>query len=73
MATTKKRLNITLTPEMEAAVKELARRDDLPQSRKVVELLQTALEIEEDRIWDSIAKKRDSRGARYVSHAKAWA
>jgi len=72
MPTTKKRLNITLSPEMEAAIKRLAERDQLPQASKAVELLLTALEIEEDRIWDALARKRDTRRARFLPHKEAW-
>ena len=73
MPTTKKRLNITLPPEVGAAVKRLAERDKLPRASKVVELLLAALEIEEDRAWDALVRKRDIRGARFTSHKKAWA
>lgn len=73
MPTVNKRLNITLSPELEAAIKRLAERDKLSQARKAVDLLLTALEIEEDRVWDSFASRRDTRGARFFTHKKAWA
>ncbi len=72
MPTLKKRLNITLSPEMEGAIKQLAKRDKVPQARKITELLLTALEIEEDSVWDELAEKRDVSNARFVSHKKAW-
>ena len=72
MPTTKTRLNITLPPEMETAVKKLAERDRVSRAGKVTELLRVALEIEEDRIWDKLASKRDLRGARFIPHKKAW-
>ena len=58
---------------MEAAIERLAERDKLPQASKVVDLLFAALEIEEDRVWDTLAKQRDARTAKFVSHKKAWA
>ncbi len=73
MPTTKKRLNITLEPEIEEVIRRLAERDNLPQSRKVVQLLLTALEIEEDHVWDELAQKRDAHSTRFISHKKAWA
>lgn len=73
MPTTKTRLNITLSPEMETVIKKLAQRDKISRAGKVIELLMAALEIEEDRIWDSVACKRDARGAKFFSHKKAWA
>ncbi len=72
MPTLKKRLNITLSPEMEGAIKQLAKRDKVPQARKITELLLAALEIEEDSVWDELAGKRDASNARFVSHKKAW-
>ncbi|MDO8663518.1 MAG: hypothetical protein Q7K28_01600 [Candidatus Wildermuthbacteria bacterium] len=73
MPTTKTRLNITLLPEVEAAIKRLAERDRISRAGKASQLLLVALEIEEDRVWDELAKKRDVRGAKFVSHKKAWA
>jgi hypothetical protein len=72
MPTTKTRLNITLSPEMETAVKELAARDKISRAGKVTELLRTALEIEEDGVWNKLAEKRDLRGVKFVPHKKAW-
>ncbi|MEX1061860.1 MAG: hypothetical protein WEC39_02010 [Patescibacteria group bacterium] len=73
MPTEKSRLNITLSPELEEAVEKLAQRDQLPKAGKAVELLLTAIEIEEDQVWDVIASKRDTKGAKYFPHKKAWA
>jgi hypothetical protein len=72
MPTTKTRLNITLAPEMEIAIKQLAQRDRISRAGKITELLRAALEIEEDRVWDELARKRDTRGARLFTHKKAW-
>lgn len=51
---------------------KLARRDRIPQATKAARLLEIALEIEEEQIWDTIAKERDIKNARYFSHKKAW-
>jgi hypothetical protein len=72
MATTKKRLNISLTPDVERAVRQLAARDHIPQATKIAQLLQLALEVEEDQVWDMLAQKRDTPAARFISHNKAW-
>jgi len=58
---------------MEKALTTLARRDNIPQATKAVRLLETAIELEEDQVWDALAKKRDTKGARFVSHESAWA
>jgi hypothetical protein len=73
MPTTKTRLNITLSPEIEVAIKQLAQRDKISRAGKVAELIRVALEIEEDRAWDALAKKRDRRGTKFFAHKKAWA
>lgn len=73
MPTAKPRLNITLSLEMEAVIKQLALRDRISRAGKVAELLHIALEIEEDRVWDKLARKRDTKGSKFLSHKKAWA
>lgn len=73
MPTLKKRLNMSLPEDVEAAVAALAERDDVPQATKALHLIQLALEIEEDDVWNAIAEKRDTKDAKFLSHEKAWA
>ena len=68
----KTRINISLPEEVREALTQLAHRDRVPQATKAARLLETALELEEDQIWNTIAKQRDVKHARYVSHRKAW-
>jgi len=72
MTTTKKRINITLPPEIDRILSSIARRDNIPQATKAAALLEIALEIEEDEAWEKMARKRDTKNARFVSHEKAW-
>ncbi len=72
MSTTKTRINISLPEGVKDALAKLARRDRVPAATKAARLLETALEIEEDQIWEAIAQKRDTKSARYLSHQKAW-
>lgn len=72
MPTTKSRLNISLSDEMKIALKKLATRDRVPEATKAVRLIETALEIEEDLIWNGLAAKRDTKNARFFSHKQAW-
>lgn len=72
MPTLKKRINITLEPDIEKLVEKLAKRDKKPTAAKVAELLALALEIEEDAAWDALASERDKKGVKYISHAKVW-
>lgn len=73
MATTKKRINISLPDAVEEALRKIARRDNVPQATKAVGLIELALEIEEDQIWDRIAGQRDTKKARFLTHKQAWA
>ena len=72
MATTKKRINISVSKEMDDALERLAKRDQMPQATKAEHLIRLALEIEEDQVLDAIARKRDTRSAAFVSHELAW-
>lgn len=73
MPTTKKRVNISLSKDTERALSKLAERDRMPQATKAARLIEIALEAEEDRVWDAIAHKRDTKNARFVPHHKVWA
>lgn len=72
MPTTKHRINISLSKDLEKALAHLAERDDVPQATKAAELLQRGLELEEDDVWNAIAEKRDTPKARFVSSKQAW-
>ena len=56
---------------VEALIK-LAQRDKVPAATKAGRLLEMALELEEDKTWDILASKRDTKNARYFAHDKAW-
>ncbi len=73
MATTKKRINISLPADVEVSLSKLAERDDMPQATKAAYLLKLAIEIDEDDVFNSVAAERDTKGAKFVSHKKAWA
>jgi len=72
MPTIKTRINVSLSDDLRDALAKLARRDRIPQATKAARLLETALEMEEDRVWDALASRRDIKNARYVSHKSAW-
>ena len=73
MSTTKKRLNITLGSELEDAITKVAKRDNVPTATKAAELLEIALLIEEDMVWDILAKDREKEKGEFIKHDKAWA
>jgi predicted transcriptional regulator len=72
MATTKKRINISVSQELDDVLGKLAERDQVPQATKAEHLIRMAIEIEEDQVLDEIAQKRDTNKARFVSHSVAW-
>lgn len=57
---------------VEEAVRALAKRDQVPEATKAGELLRLALEIEEDRVLDELATKRDKKGVQFISHENVW-
>ncbi len=71
MTTKKKRINISVSKELEEALAKLAKRDEMPQATKAASLIEQAIESEEDVVWDKIAFEREKRGV-FVSHNKAW-
>lgn len=73
MPTLKRRLNISLPAAMDTTLTFLAKRDDMPTATKVVDLLRLALQVDEHEVWDRLARHRDVKGAKFVSHKKAWA
>lgn len=74
MPTTKERINISVSDEVNAALKKLAQRDQVPTATKAERLLEMALEIEEDEVWNKIANQREkTKNGRYFSHKQAWA
>ena len=73
MATNKKRINISIPKDIELTLRQLAKRDDVPQATKAVHLLKLAIEIDEDDTLNQLALKRDIKKAKFISHKKAWA
>lgn len=72
MPTTKKRLNITLSKDMEEALSAIAKRDNVPEATKAASLLQYALETEEDEILDTIATDRFRTAKKWLSPDEVW-
>ncbi len=72
MPTTKTRINITLSPDVERVLSRVAARDAVPAATKAAHLIRLALEVEEDEVWDALARGRDTAKARFVPHRRAW-
>lgn len=72
MATIKKRINVSISKELDSVLGMLAKRDQVPQATKAEHLIQIAIEIEEDQVLDEIAHKRDTSKTRFLPHSLAW-
>lgn len=73
MATTKRRINITLSPHSDALLRKLAKRDGVPAATKVSELVDISLSLEEDMILSNIADERLSeKKIAWKSHKDIW-
>ena len=73
MATTKRRLNITLSPEVDVLISMIAKRDQVPEATKVSELLATSLALEEDRAFSLLADARmKEKNIKWLSHKDVW-
>lgn len=72
MATTKKRINITLARDLEDALSQAARRDSVPEATKAADLLRLALEIDEDMLLEKVASERYRSAKKFLSHTAIW-
>jgi len=66
MSTTKSRINITLPDDVKKMLGILAKRDKMPMATKAERLLEMALEIEEDKVWEELASKRDTKDTVWI-------
>lgn len=72
MATTKRRLNITLSPEAEKLIARIAKRDRVPEATKISELLNVSLMLEEDNAFSLLAERRLKEKGKKLTHAEVW-
>lgn len=72
MSTIKPRFNITLKKETAIFLKKLALHDEIPISTKISQLVEFALEIEEDFYLSKIADERDEKMTGTISHKEFW-
>lgn len=72
MPTMKKRLNVTLKKDTAVYLKKMALRDDVPEATKASELIETALELEEDLHLSHIADQRLDTMKGTIPHKEFW-
>jgi predicted DNA-binding protein len=72
MTTTKKRIMISLPKSTERLLRLIAKREQVPPATKALELIEDALELEEDMVLSKLAEERDTPDAKFVSYEEAW-
>ena len=72
MPTIKPRINISVSKDTNQFLKMLAKRDRVPTATRARQLLEMALEIEEDFVLGKLATERDIKGAKLIPHQQAW-
>lgn len=73
MPTSKKRLNLSLPEHLAVFIEKISLRDDVPQATKAVELLERALEVEEDEYFAAIADSRATDNDEdFISDEEFW-
>ena len=72
MPTKKKRINVTLNKDTALFLKKIALRDEMPLATKVAQMIEVALEIEEDLFWSKVADERIKKMTGTISHEEFW-
>ena len=73
MATTKRRINISLPGEMDRTLGRLAKRDNMPEATKAIELIHFPLEIEEDCYFENMVERRMKSKVKWLPDSeKIW-
>ena len=72
MPTKKKRINVSLTKKLYVLLQGIALRDEMPVASKAADLIEKALEDEEDVYLSKRAEERDTPDAKFISHEEAW-
>ena len=72
MPTAKHRISITPSDALYEALENLSRRRKRALSSVSLELIERALEFEEDAHFAKVADERFERGEKRVSHTRAW-
>ena len=67
MPTIKNRINLTVPRDLSLVLNRLAVRDDRSVSSKTLELIERALELEEDIILQKVAENRDRKGVKFTT------
>ncbi len=73
MATKHSRLNVTLSPGIAHIVKLMAKKHDKSLSAVASELIENAIEFDEDAYWSMLAEEREKTSKKMINHDEFWA
>lgn len=68
----KSRINLSVGRDTREILELLAKRDEKPVARKVMDLVDFALEFEEDAALYQLAMERKAIETKYIPHDKFW-
>lgn len=68
----KVRVNLSFSREERDILKSLSRRDSMPLATKVKDLVNKAMEIEEDLALLKIVHEREGLKQKYIKHETFW-
>lgn len=72
MPTAKKRINITVDDEMYQVLESLSHKRQKSISGTSLDLIEKAIELEEDLYFSRKSDERLSKKQKHISHDKAW-
>ena len=70
MATVKTRINVSVSKRTKDALKALAKRDQKPVASKAADLIEQALELDEDHTLSTIADERLKGKVRWINDSE---
>jgi len=70
MPTTKQRINLTVSREVEESLTLLAKRERVQVATKALSLLTEAIEREEDALWVERAEERMKKKGKALTHTQ---
>lgn len=68
----KKRIYISVSSEVEKALGLISVEKNTPVASVASILLEQAIELEEDKIWDQVVSERKITNKKFYSHKKVW-
>lgn len=63
---------MTVPSHLKSVLARLAKRDKVAVAKKTLQLVEVALEIEEDCYFNKLAMEREKQGGRLIPHEQAW-